>query len=347
MSNVYPIAVDGANYEVTVSAGVAFTPTTTAAKYITAGSTADGTFATTDLYTFPEDLDVDGDLSVGGTVTATGSITTSTNAIIGNDLIVANDADITGDVDITGDLTVSGSMGIVKTVSWPMGTSASAGHTYTGGYYLFGGSANDFNGAITFGTANGAYAAHFMVVCASGATDTVVTVTGTSILDDGTRTTSDSEELSLIDGSTDVFYETSKKWIGQVSVEKTAGTDRLCNYGFCKYWDHANKDFTVNAFEALWNASKTDAGFDVEILWHKATGWTYHAGAEPDPPVVQSMSGTHSTERSCIGGEPGAFKRTSSGVAIDGSGSEGILFAVTTTTTNVLNYGSIEIWFTD
>jgi len=69
MSKIYPIAIDGANYEVTVSAGLVFMPTTLAAQYITAGSTADGTFATSDLYTFKEDLDVGGDIGVTGSVT--------------------------------------------------------------------------------------------------------------------------------------------------------------------------------------------------------------------------------------------------------------------------------------
>lgn len=236
-----------------------------------------------------------------------------------------------------------------KTTSiWPMGTGASAGDTYTGGFYIMGAADNVFNPAVDFGTANSSYAAHFFVVTAAGATDTQLLITGTSITDAGVRTTSDTESMTLANGDGDTYYETTKKWVGEINIEKVDGTDRLVNYGFCKYWDNANKDFTVLAFEALWMADKTDAGFDVSIVHHKATGWTYVSGANSAiPPVIQSMSGTHVTERSCISGEPGAFKRTSSGVAIDGDGSEGILFYVTTTTTNVLDYGSIQIWYTD
>jgi len=233
----------------------------------------------------------------------------------------------------------------MRPMSWPMGTSSASGETYTGGFYLFGTSANDFNPAVDFGTANGSYAAHFMVVAAAGAVDCEVTIEGTSITDAGVRTEGDSAVLQLVSASEATYYETPEKWIGQVTVTKTAGTDRLMNYGFCKYWDDANNDFTVYAFEALWSADKTDAGFDVNIIHHKATGWTYAAGSEPVPPYIQTMSGTHVTETSCISDEPGAFKRTSSGVVIQGNDSEGILFSVTTTTTNVLNYGSIQIWY--
>ena len=237
---------------------------------------------------------------------------------------------------------------IMHPLSWPMGTSSLAsGDTYSGGFYILGGTANDFNPAVNFGTANGSYAAHFMVVAAAGATDCVITIQGTSITDAGVETPGDSQTISLISGDADVYYETPEKWVGQITVTKTAGTDRLMNYGLCKYWDNMNTDFTVYAFEAVWEAAKTDSGFDVNIIHHGADGWTYNAASEPGLPYINRMSLVHTTARSSIAGEHGAFKVTSAGVPIIGSGSEGLVFSVTTTSTNVLEYGSIQIWYTE
>ena len=230
--------------------------------------------------------------------------------------------------------------------TWPMGVSASTGTVHTAGFYYLGATANDFNGAITFGTANGSYAAHFFVVTAAGATDTAVTITGTSITDTGTRTPSDTEVLSLTNAALGTYYETTKKWLGQVSIAKTAGTDRLCNYGFCKYWDNANTDFTLTGVEAIWAANKTDAAFNIIIHHHKATGWTYAAGGPAVPPTLNSMVLEHVTETSAIAGHDGAFKLTGLSTAIEGSGSEGLIFSVVTGQTLAIDQGSIQIWYT-
>jgi len=92
---------------------------------------------------------------------------------------------------------ISGGSGLLETaithpLSWPMGTGGTAGSTYTGGFYIFGASAN------------GSYAAHAFVVAAAGAVDTEVTVSGTSITDAGVRTTTGTNVLDY--GSIQIWY---------------------------------------------------------------------------------------------------------------------------------------------
>ena len=104
---------------------------------------------------------------------------------------------------------ISGGSGLLETaithpLSWPMGTGGTAGSTYTGGFYIFGASANDFAPAVNLGTANGSYAAHAFVVAAAGAVDTEVTVSGTSITDAGVRTTTGTNVLDY--GSIQIWY---------------------------------------------------------------------------------------------------------------------------------------------
>ena len=197
---------------------------------------------------------------------------------------------------------------------------------------------------LTWGTANGAYGAHFSVVTGAIAGDEIaVTVTGTSITDAGTRTAADSEEITIPNATAaDSYFETSKKWLGQVAVETTGGTAISCDYGWTKYWDAANSDFTVAGMEALWNAIKT-GNLNIELMHHKATGWTY-TGSGPTPPTaIKSMQTIYNTEYSTVAGEEGAFKITPVGTSVAGSGSEGILVRVTTASQGQLDSGQINI----
>lgn len=231
--------------------------------------------------------------------------------------------------------------------SWSMTTpTGSSGDFYLAGYYDFAGTPNDFSPSITWGTANSSYAAHFFVVLGATPSDTItITITGTSINDSGTRTTTDTENIVLTTGeSTNDFFETTKKWIGQVTVEAVSGTPISCNYGWCKYWDNNNTDFTVKGLEATWYGGATDAGADILLIHHKATGWTYNAGAAPTPPTeIASLDGDHSTESSVINNEHGAWKRANLSTAIDGDGSEGIIVQVTTTASNAFRLGNFSL----
>ncbi len=226
-----------------------------------------------------------------------------------------------------------------------MSRDANSGTNYIGGFYAFGAAANDFNPAITFGTANASYAAHLFLVQAAGGgggTDTVVRVTGTTINDQGVRAAGATVDITVDDaGVANTYYETDEKWIGQVTVTKLSGPDLLCNYGFCKYWDNNNTDFTVAGFEATWLGAKNDATPDIKLRHHKTTGWTYNAGAPPTPPTpIATMVGDHVTEIQIRTDEEGAWKRDNLDTDVDGSGSEGTMIELVTTTNRTYGIGN-------
>jgi hypothetical protein len=220
-----------------------------------------------------------------------------------------------------------------STKSWAFGSpSGTSGTFYTGGYYIFGGSSNDFDPSINFGTANSSYAAHVMFVVGAVTVDELtLRVTGTSITDAGVRSAADTEDVVIPDATAaDAYFETAKKWLGQVSIEVVSGTPKICNYGFCKYWDNNNTDMTLLGVEATWLAGATDATPNLSIIHHKATGWTYGVGGTPTPPYVVRMNTDHVTEIQTINGEHGAWKRDNLSTVIDGNDSEGIVIEVFT-----------------
>lgn len=249
-------------------------------------------------------------------------------------------------------LTTNGS----GTLSWLSGASekawtftspsGSSGTFYYGGYYDFAASDNDFNPAVNYGTVNASYAAHFFIVCAAGGvggTDTVIRVTGTSITDEAVRTAADTEDLTADDaGVAGAYYETSKKWIGQVSVEKISGPDLLCNYGLCKYWDNNNSDYAVTGLEVTWLGGANDASPNILLRHHKTSGWTYNAASTPTPPsAIADMNTDHNTEIQVVNGENGAWKRTNLSTNIAGSGSEGTIWEIVTTSNKTFELGNI------
>jgi len=214
--------------------------------------------------------------------------------------------------------------------AWAFASPAGgAGIFYSGGYYIFAASDNDFNPSVNLGTANSSYAAHAFIVTAGGAGtgDTVIRVTGTSINDTGTRVTSDTQDLTIASAeAADTYHETSKKWIGQIAIEKISGDDVLCNYGLCKYWDSNNNDFTVVGVEATGRAGANDSAPDILLRHHKATGWTYNNGSTPTPPsAIASMDTDHSTESQFVNSENFAWKRSNLSTDVNGSDSEGTI----------------------
>lgn len=220
--------------------------------------------------------------------------------------------------------------------SWSFASpSGSSGTFYVGGYYDFASSDNDFNPAVTHGSANVSYAAHAFIVCAaggSGGTDTVIRVTGTSINDSGTRATSDTEDLTADDaGLIGAYYETSKKWIGQISIELQSGPDLLCNYGFDKYWDNNNNDFRVVGIEVVGRAGANDSSPNISLIHHKATGWTYNSGSTPTPPTaVANMNTDHNTEIQFVNTENFAWKRDNLSETVLGGNGEGTIIQIDT-----------------
>jgi hypothetical protein len=220
-----------------------------------------------------------------------------------------------------------------------------SGTFYFGGYYDFHSSAfTPSGGGTAVGTANASYAAHALVVLGASSTDMVVRVSGTSITDLGVRTTSDTEDIDTSGGSSGDYYETDKKFIGQVTYTLQSGSGVTINAGWAKYWDFGNTDFQVRGVEATWLGGANDSGANIELLHHKASGWTYGAGGTPTvPTAIADMNSDHVTEVEIRNGENGAWKRTNLATDIAGAGSEGVLWRITTGINGTFELGNLEL----
>ncbi|MHC4616770.1 MAG: hypothetical protein ACYTEQ_03340 [Planctomycetota bacterium] len=223
-----------------------------------------------------------------------------------------------------------------------------AGTNYFGGFYNFASSANDFNPGITFGSSNGAYAGKLVFVAAAGTTngtDTVVRVTGTTYTLGGVRTTGVTEDVTLDDaGTVGTYYETTNRWLGQVSIAKQSGVDFLCNYGSAESWNHNNNDFMVVGLSVFWRGATNDASPNISIRHHKSTGWTYNAAGPPTPPAaIASMATDYGADIKIIANDPGNWKRNNLSTQIKGDGGEGVMIELITTTDNVYATGTFRL----
>ncbi len=224
--------------------------------------------------------------------------------------------------------------------------SGSSGVFYVGGsYFAPAGEAvlTNISPTVTLGSANISYAMHaFAVAKGDGATDgsdLVLTVTGTSIDDEGNRSAADSEvvvaDALLATFATDTYMETPKKWVGQVTYTLTSsggGTFNCSfNYGFAKYEDFGNQDYSVTFFECTGRAGASDTGFNIKLYYHSPAGWTYNASAfVPGGTVLANHNTDHSTEKNLANGEPINYKRVDLNQDVDGNDSEGLVIEITT-----------------
>jgi hypothetical protein len=229
-----------------------------------------------------------------------------------------------------------------------------SGSDFIAGYYDF--SATDANltqaaTSVVFGTASVSYAAHASIVAGgAGSVDTGqvgLRVTGTSINDNGVRTTSDSETITtdITTLSLNQYLETDKKWLGQITFELfvVSGSPTTYsldfNYGLSKYEDFGNNEFTVQHFEVVGLSGGNDSDFDVTLYHHNSSGWTYAAtGFVPGGDVIVDLDTDHSTDDSISNGEYFAYKRANLAQFVDGSGSEGIVIRVSTTIGQAVEY---------
>jgi hypothetical protein len=219
--------------------------------------------------------------------------------------------------------------------SWTFQTNTAVG--YAGGFYDHAAGDDDFSPSITFGTPNTSVAAHFYIVTGAPAVDDVrIQVLGSGINDDGVRTPLLATTITIPAGTpANSYFETPEKWNGQVSVGVTSGTPITCNYGYAKYHDAGNRNFTIAGLETLWESDSTDATSDIELIHHKATGWTFNAGAVATPPTpLAARSVDHGPDNEQYVGQ-GAWKRSNLDTTIAGSASEGILFRVTSGSTGL------------
>jgi hypothetical protein len=236
-----------------------------------------------------------------------------------------------------------------SSASWAIRSPAgSTGTFYYGGFYRLGSTNSTFVAPVSFGTANVAYAGHAFAVLGEATVDELtIRVSGTSINDQGSTTASDTEDIVIPTSiSPNAYYETAKKWLGQIVFTYISGTAKNCNYGIVKYWDNNNSNFQLVGLEVTWLGGANDANPDIKLRHHKSTGWTYNAGAAPTPPTaLASMATDYGTKKQIANNQNGAWKRDNLSTTILGGDSEGILFSVTTTANNAFANGNISLIF--
>lgn len=242
-----------------------------------------------------------------------------------------------------------------KSYTFSSRTANSGTYHLMGAYTVEDADANLTDGSptVVLGQADHPYGAHAFMVYGGGSTDgtnITITVSGTSIDEAGTRTAADSEVLyngTVAALTVDDMFESVKKWIGQVTYTLTSdGTTFTCdfNYGFAKYEDFADQDFTLDNFEVLGLFNAADSGFDVEIIHHNDQGWTYAAtGFVPGPAPVATLTVDNGTESDPKAGDQIAWKRSNIGVVVEGSGLEGLIARITTSVNNSVSYLNLMV----
>ena len=341
------------------------------ASQVTAPDAAGGTFADTALYTFKDDLEVVGELEAGsmlsnGPISLSGTASIEHGAGDPEGVTTANPGSVylnsSGGINeaVYQKLTGTGNTGWQAMASaigaaakyhqtWTMPTTNAPSPAYLGGYYDFASSDNDFSPSVSWGISLVPACAHFMIVTGAETVDDVtITITGDSISDSTSYVASDTATIVIPSGTPiDTYFETPKKWLGTINIETTAGTAVTCNYGWCKYWDNGNTDFTVVGGEALWMGD-TSATIDIILFHHKDTGWTFNAGSEPEPPsALFKMSDVHGPNVRTSSNNYGNFKRVAPvGTLISGSASEGVIAAFEFSSGACIEYGQLTLEYT-
>ena len=306
-----------------------------------ANTTSIATFENTagDFQLFRTDADPEtvvtgsiGDIAVDGT---------------GGELYIKN----TGSATNTGWIAVGG--GSEAFVTHSVSDVGNSGVHYVAGFYeapvadatlTIGGTVIQTHG--TAGRMDGAHA--FAVASGAGGTDLVLTVTGVSITEAGVRDGSDTEILvaDADTASADDYFETTKKWLGQVTYTLTGSSGAFTfNYGYAKYDDYEDTNVEVHHFEMTLQGGASETGFNVELLHHKAAGWTYHASAfvPGTPAIVSSLTDYTSTNDNFVSNGHVAYKRTGLAIAISGSTVEGTIIRLTTAVNNSIDYANFTI----
>jgi hypothetical protein len=237
--------------------------------------------------------------------------------------------------------------------SFSIADPGAAGVFYVGGFYLFAAAASTLTigGTVTrtFGTAGQAHGAHaFCVASGAGGTDLVLTVSGISIDDNGTRTPADSE---IIVADTDQatgnqYFETTKKWLGQITYTLTGAAGAFqFNYGFTEYENFVNRNFILKDFEATGEMKANETGLNIEVLVHDSTKFTFSAGAfSPNSTPVASLGVDYSTDNDVASGDSFAYKRHDLNATVAGaSAAAGVMIRVTTAVNNSIADSSFHI----
>lgn len=201
----------------------------------------------------------------------------------------------------------------------------------------------------TFGTAGQAHGSHiFCVAKEAGGTNLVLTVTGISITDAWVRNDSDSEVIvaDTDAASTNQYFETTLKWLWQVSFTLTWSSGAFSfNYWFVKYEDFGNRNFMVTDFECTGETRANETGLNIELLYHEPTAFLYNASAFiPNQTALVSLATDYWTNNDVATGDGFAYKRAGLSTSVLWDNGEGIIIRVTTATNNSINDASFQVW---
>jgi hypothetical protein len=232
----------------------------------------------------------------------------------------------------------------------------------SGTYYLFGNydapaadvTLTQASTTQAYGSSNNAYGMRpFAVFAGDGTVDTGqvgLRVTGTTVTDSGTRTTTDTQVITedITSPALDAYVETTKKFIGAVTYELyvVSGSPTAYsvsfNYGLAKYEDFGNRDFMITDLEIGGLGGANDTAAEIVLLHHKTTGWSYSAAAFiPGNGELTSLNSVYSTEDDITNAEPFFFKLDSTALnqpILGNSGSEGVLIRLVTGQNNTFQF---------
>jgi len=270
-----------------------------------------------------------------------------------------------GDVTVVGDILVGGRIvgdRVCKTYGFTS-QGIGAGTYFIGGWYNAPAAhvvLNEGSTLVTLGTASTGYGAHAFIVASGAGTATpsgtaTIIVSGTSVTEAGVRTTTDSEEIvaDIKAMATNSYYESTKKWVGQVTFTLTPDTPTAYaatfNYGFAKYEDCGNKAFVLDEISLVGLAGASDNAFDFEIMHHAdvdgSANWTYSAAAFVPgmDENVADWATDYGAESYLTAGEYFAWKRTGLAHTIAGDADEGVMLRVTTGQNNSVQSMDITV----
>ncbi|MFA5378533.1 MAG: hypothetical protein WC455_22455 [Dehalococcoidia bacterium] len=204
----------------------------------------------------------------------------------------------------------------------------------------------------TLGSANNLYMANVFIVAkeagtvSGGTTGTAkITITGTSITAAGVRTASDAEILvaDITALAANTFIESTKMWIGQVTLTIAATGDHTVfsatvNYGIASVHHFFERDVIIQQVEITGRAGAADSGFNLQLLKHSDAGWTYSAGAfVAGGTVLLDMAVDLNTEKNLVSGKRFHYHRKGLTDAIQGlTADEGIVLRITTSANNAI-----------
>jgi len=221
-----------------------------------------------------------------------------------------------------------------------------AGTYWKGGFYDW--STVDANltqasASVTYG-ANVSKAAHVGIVPSAagvvvGGGQVGVRVTGTQDSESGVQIAAQTAIITsdITTLTANVMAECSEKFSGNVLIELyvVTGTPTSYsldfNYGYSKYEDFSNSDFTVTGFDCEWQGGATDASPDIALYHHKPIGWTYAAtGFTPGNSEICRKSVDQAITGGTLNNEDSAYKRVSLDTFVHGDTDEGILVQIIT-----------------